>query len=214
MRRPRKPEGRFEHIEVGAPVAKGAPLPMPCTLAELQQQIRDSGIDWPAPRRFTSKRPRGRYRSKLGPALTIDHEGIRTPDRLMRWTEMYDCEVRKERGYTPEPNRDEVEGAGWWLWALGGPGTPRVIYDLWRLGYRIWRRFAHAGEPYALAVLVIHPPPRVLGPMPGVTNVPLEIVLETESGSRERMAVIRGLVGEACDATRRFYALRQPDPGP
>jgi len=212
MDQPRTPEGRFEHIEVGAPARGREPLPMPRTLAELRQQIRDSSIEWPAPARFTSRRPRGRYRSKLGPALTVDREGIRTPDRLMRWTEMYESEVRSERGYTPEPSEIDVENTGSWLWALGGPSTNRLLYHLWHVGYRIWRRFAHAGEPYALATLVIHPPPRVLGPMPGVTNVPLEIVLETESGPRERMNVIRGLVGEACAATQRFYALRQPDP--
>ena len=94
----------------------------------------------------------------------------------------------------------------------GFHAVTRVIYELWLLGYCIWRRFAHAGEPYALAWLIIHPPARVHGAMPGVTNVPLEIVMETESGSRERMNVIRGLVGEACAATKRFYELHLPPP--
>ena len=40
----------------------------------------------------------------------------------------------------------------------------------------------------------------------------LEIVMETESGWRERMDVIRGLVGEACAATKRFYELHLPPP--
>ncbi len=212
MDRPRKPEGRFEHIEVGAPPHKRVPLPPPRNPGELQQQIRDSGIEWPAPARFTSRRPRGRYRSKLGPALTIDREGIHTPDRLMRWTEMYECEVRTERGFTPEPSEDDVEDVGWGLWWCSPDGC--LLAGLWGFLYHVWKRAAHAGEPYSIAWLVMHPPPRVLGPMPGVTNVPLEIVLETETASRERMTAISGLVGEACDATQRFYALRQPDPGP
>jgi hypothetical protein len=149
-------------------------------------------VNWPEPARFTSDPPPCRYRAGRGRPITVDRYGIRAGDRALRWTEMLDHREETEKGYVPGQIMTDPEDEWSLLRGCGPFGCLLGIVLVFIV--RLWRQISHSGQPYRVKRLIIEP-------VPGET--PLEIVMETESGRRERADRIRDLIHQACAATRR-----------